>query len=240
MYTIYDCCVFIATVVAFSFVNGLTTIDIFKLIAIVILSILVQPLFCKSCLTSHSLAAYLATIPLLISLFFDCYQIYILIFAFSIACAIGRIGCFFSGCCTGKLSSHFSHFSILYPRGTIIADHLLRPVRVVPTILIEIFFAFFISFIILFSKYGLLLYGPINLLLIFFSYFWRFTPRADFHFLPIISLALFSIIIHFKQCYRTYHLPFVFKPFSLIFALIFSLFFYYDIHISSFYKMLNI
>ena len=113
MYTIYDCCVFIATVVAFSFVNGLTTIDIFKLIAIVILSILVQPLFCKSCLTSHSLAAYLATIPLLISLFFDCYQIYILIFAFSIACAIGRIGCFFSGCCTGKLSSHFSHFSIL-------------------------------------------------------------------------------------------------------------------------------
>ena len=149
MYTIYDCFIFIATLVAFSFINPLTTIHIFLLFSIFIFSILLQPLFCTSCITSHSLAAYLATIPLLISLLFDCYHIYMFIFAFSLACAIGRIGCFFAGCCTGKIDTHHSPFSIFYPRGTVIADHLKHSVRVYPTILIEIFVAFFIPFLIL-------------------------------------------------------------------------------------------
>jgi hypothetical protein len=237
-YTLYGLIISISTLIAFSFINNITTIHHLLITAIVIISIFLQPLFCHSCLTSYSLAAYLATIPLLIALIFDCSKIHMFITAFAIATAIGRIACFFAGCCSGKVDTHHSPFSILYTKGTVIADHLHHDVHVFPTILIEIFFEFFIAFLLLFSKYGLLLYGPINLLLLFFSSYWRFTPRIGYNlYIPILSLALFSFIIHFKSCYTLTQVQFVFKPFSLFFAILFGLIVSNDIHIQDIFSI---
>ena len=232
MYTLYGFIISIATIVAFSFINNITTIDILKLNAIAIISILVQPLFCHSCLSSYSLAAYLATIPLLIALLFDCHKIHMFITAFAMATAIGRIACFFAGCCSGKVDTHHSPFSILYTKGTVIADHLHHDVDVFPTILLEIFVEFFIAFLLLFSKYGLLLFGIINFFLLIFSSWWRYTPRIGNNlYVPLFSLALFSFIIHFKHCYYITPLQFIFKPVYVIFALLFGLIVSNDIYI---------
>ena len=81
MYTLYGFIITIAVIVALSFINNVTNIDIIKLVSIIIISTIIQPLFCKTCNNSYSLAAYLASVPLLISVLFDCEKIRMLIFA---------------------------------------------------------------------------------------------------------------------------------------------------------------
>lgn len=231
MYTLYGFISSIATVIFFSFINNITTMDIIKFIFIALLSILLQPIFCHSCLTSYSLAAYLATFPLLISLLFNCNKIHMFIFAFAIASAIGRIACLFSGCCTGKITT-FKPFSIFYPKGTVIADHLHRDVYVYPTIYFEILIEFFIAFFVLFSEYGLLFFGIINFCLLILTSWWRYTPRMGNNLVvPLVSLALFTLIIHYKQCYNLPKIQFVFKLFSVPFAILFGLILSSDFHI---------
>jgi prolipoprotein diacylglyceryltransferase len=238
MYTIYGLFVSISILFAFSFINLISTFDYIKLAFIFIFSILFQPLFCHSCLSSYSFAAYIATIPLLISLLFHCNFIHMLIFSFSIASAIGRFACLFAGCCSGKIDPHKSPFSIFYSKGSVIADHLNHSVYVYPTILFEIFFEFLIAFFVLFSKYGLILYGVLNFFLLILTSWWRYTPRMNNKlFVPLFSLVLFTIIVHFKQCYQIPNIQFIFKPISIPFAFLGGLIVSNDIHIQDVLKL---
>ena len=240
MYTIYGFFVSISILISLSFINLISTFDYIKLAFIAFFSIFFQPLFCHSCLSSYSFAAYIAIIPLLISLLFDCSLIHMFITAFSVASAIGRIACLFAGCCSGKIDPHKSPFSIYYSKGTVIADHLNHSVYVYPTILFEIFFEFLIAFFVLFSKYGLVLYGILNFFLLILTSWWRFTPRMDNKiYVPLFSLAIFTIIVHLKQCYHIPHIQFIFKPLSIPFAILGGLIVSNDIHIKDILNLLK-
>ena len=240
MYTIYGFFVSISILISLSFINLISTVDYIKLAFIFFISIFFQPLFCLSCLSSYSFAAYIATIPLLISLLFNCNFIHMLIFSFSIASAIGRFACLFAGCCSGKIDPHKSPFSIYYSKGSVIADHLNHSVYVYPTILFEIFFEFLIAFIVLFSKYGLVLYGILNFFLLILTSWWRYTPRMDNKLLvPLFSLAMFTLIVHLKQCYQFPNIQFIFKPISIPFAFLGGLIVSNDIHIQDVLKLMQ-
>jgi hypothetical protein len=163
-----------------------------------------------------------------------------LIFSFSIASAIGRLACLFAGCCSGKIDPDKSFFSIYYSKGSVIADHLKRSVYVYPTILFEIFFEFLTAFIVLFSKYGLVLYGILNFFLLILTSWWRYTPRMDNKLLvPLFSLAMFTLIVHLKQCYHISNIQFIFKPISIPIAFIGGLIVSNDIHIQDILKFLK-
>jgi|688.fasta_scaffold11288_7 hypothetical protein len=238
MYTLYGFITTIAVIVALSFINNITNMDIVKLVSILIISTIIQPFFCKPCINSYSLAAYLASVPLLISVLFDCEKIRMLIFALASGIAIGRIACYFSGCCSGKISDA-SLYSIKYEKGSVIADHLHKTVYVYPTILLEILAEFAIAFVVLNYKYGLELFGILNIILLQLTSWWRYTPRVGGNiWVSLLSLIFYTFIVYFKQCNNFKpNIEFNLKPISLVIGFIFGLIVSNDIYMGDLIKM---
>jgi hypothetical protein len=237
MYTLYGFIITIALIVALSFINNISNIDIVKLVSVLIISTIIQPFFCKTCNNSYSLAAYLVSVPLLISVIFDCEKIRMLIFALAFGSAIGRISCYFSGCCSGKISDD-SFYSIKYEKGSVIADHLNKKVYVYPTILLEILAEFAIAFIVLNYKYGLELFGILNIILLQVTSWWRYTPRMGGNiWISLLSLIFYTFIVYFKKCniFKP-NIEFIFKPITLIIGLFVGLIVSNDIHIEELIK----
>lgn len=224
--TIYGIIVAFSLITALSFVNNFVVKDYFLLFIIFLISIYSQNIWCKDCLKSYSLASHLTIIPILISIFFNCNNIHIIIFAFSILCAIGRIGCLFAGCCTGQITNS-SNFAINYTKDYVINKQTNKSnVYVYPTIFIEIISQFIIAYLVYYHKFGVILYGVLNAILLIFTSFWRNKKRMNNNIvLPVISLLLFSYIIYEKKCYNNsqLYLKFIIKPISIIFGIILGL-----------------
>lgn len=191
--TTYGYLVFIATSLSMGFISNFSI----KHIIIIVLSVILQSFLCKECSSQYTLAAYLSVIPLLSAVVLNCNELKELIFAFALGCAIGRIGCYFAGCCTGKECSYKNKFSILYKENHIINNRKKRKnIRVHPTIFLEIILQFLIAFLVYKSKYGLTIYGIGNIALFFLTSMWRDGSRMGNRFsgnYPVIGLILYSI-----------------------------------------------
>jgi prolipoprotein diacylglyceryltransferase len=231
--TLYGIIIAFSLIIGVAFVNDLYVKDYLILLAIFLISIYAQRIWCKDCLTSYSLASHLAIIPILVAIFFNCSNIHIIIFAFSIICAIGRIGCFFAGCCTGKVTKSSNH-AIKYTEDFIINKQTNKKnVYVFPTIFIEIISQFIIAYLVYYHKFGVILYGILNAILLIFTSYWRHKKRMNNNiYLPVISLLIFSYIVYKKKCYNSLtHIKFILKPISIIVGIILGLIVSNDIQI---------
>ena len=167
-----------------------------NLIIALILTVLLQPLLCPNCRGNFSLSGFLGIFPILLLIFIkDCDLLKNCILTFSIMCAIGRFGCYFAGCCTGKPCNSSFPFGIKYQKGSVLIDKYYKnetSVTVYPTVFLEIFIQFFISYLIWISEYGNQIYGISNALLLLVTGYWRDQERPNSYF-SIISLILFSV-----------------------------------------------
>jgi prolipoprotein diacylglyceryltransferase len=201
-------------IIAASFVN-LSMQDYFILFSILVSSLYFQKLWCTMCSGSYSLATHLTIIPILVALFFDCKKIHMILFAFAIACAIGRIGCYFAGCCSGKVSTS----GIKYTNGVINQKTQQTIVYVYPTIFIEIILQFIIAGIVYSHSFGVILYGILNALLLLCTSYWRYSARTDNIYVPILSLLFCSFVVYQKHCTPS-KLTFALKPYSIVVGII--------------------
>ena len=208
------------------FYSLMPKVDI-KLYLVLILSIIIQRGLCSDCDRTYTLASYLSVFPLLLVLLINnCEYLKELLFAIMIGLSVSRIGCYFAGCCTGKECPPGYPLGILYKKGSVVVDkYLKRDVKVYPTIILEIISQFLIALAVLKSDYGIILFGLLNSLLIFFTNLFRQTPRMGMDkYIPIKSLLLFSLISYFK-CgeIKSGNVKLFFKPYSIIIGLIFAL-----------------
>lgn len=197
-----------------------------NLLWIIIGSILIGAILCKSCSETYTLASYLAIFPLLTLYFInDCQYIQYILIASCIAIAIGRVGCFFAGCCTGKLCSKKTPFSLTYKKGTVVVDkYCKKEATVYPTIFLEIIINLIIAYVVWVSKYGAVYFGILQSIFMVMTDKWRMVSRMNLSYsiLPIFSLLLFSFLIY-KKCENISERPSIelsFKPISLIFSLL--------------------
>ena len=134
--------------------------------------------------------------------------------------AIGRIGCYFAGCCTGKEREKF----IVYKDNYSINNKLKKGiVDVTPTIFLEIVLQFLIAVVVYKSDNGVLWFGLLNALLIIGTNYWRLEKRMENqkHYIPVISLLIFSILSQYS-CGKMPSTPvsITFKTWKLIVPLI--------------------
>lgn len=183
--------------------SSIINIDL-KLIIIIIISIYIQSNLCDNCKNSYNLISFMGVLPLLFTIFYDYNDSYKLLLAFSIGIAIGRIGCFYAGCCTGKLTDENNKISIKYDNDYVINKKTNKNnVHVHPTILLEILAQFFIVFVMIKSKYPITYFSILNILLIYLTKYWRYpgTRKKDKYITNIttISLLLALLISNFKN-----------------------------------------
>ena len=86
---------------------------------------------------------------------------------------------------------------------------------------------FLIAYIVWKSKYGIVMFGILNALLVSATNCWRMTPRMDNSlrsFLPVLSLLVAGIVSYYK-CSKVPldNLDFKIKPVSLVFGIIIML-----------------
>lgn len=217
--TLYGIFTALGIIAASSFLHNLTTKEYLILFLCFLFFIFGQQLWCSICSTSYSFASFLTIFPLLVSLLFDCTNIFKIILALALFSAIGRIGCYFAGCCTGNVSDS-SDFALNYKNDYVINKTLNQTnVFVYPTILIEIISQFIIVYLVYRNKFGVVLYGILNALLLWATSFWRYSDRMNNIYLPIVSLFVFSYIVYHKKCSHT-HLTFALKPIAFIIAIV--------------------
>jgi len=143
-----------------------------------------------------SMAAYMAILPLLLIFAFDCDRLREILVGFSFMAAIGRLACLGPGCCSGKESS----FGITYEGTSVPCRHTGKdPVTVLPTVPLEAALQALIGYITMISKYGLVLFGLMNALLIHMTNAWRMRTRmGDNWSVPILALMAFSVFAYIK------------------------------------------
>lgn len=254
----------IAIFIGLSFVNNVNVVDVLKIILIIFISLLSQIKLCDTCSTVYSFASHLTIIPLLTVLLFNCKKVYMMIFVFALICAIGRIGCYFAGCCTGKEANKNDILSICYnvkdnkdkkskkDEETMLGfsynnDYIVnknikkKKICVQPTIFLEIFLQFVIVIILVLSKYGLYFYGIMNIILLITTNFWRLEKRmSNNYFLPILSLVIFCIIVFVKKCNLKTQLKFVVRPILLLIAVSIGLIVSNDINVGNVKNMIKL
>jgi prolipoprotein diacylglyceryltransferase len=190
-----------------------------------ILSIFIQSKLCHKCNSVYSLASYLSILPILILLFVkNCHDIKLILFAFSISFAIGRIGCYFAGCCTGKEVKNKNDLGITYKEGSVVVDkYTHRDVKVYPTIFLEIIFQFFIAYTVFTSQNGMIMFGVLNAMLVALTNTWRMGSRMNENsYRPILGLLLFSYLSSMKCAgnIKNIHLNIDYKHIYSVFAIV--------------------
>jgi len=197
-----------------------------------ILTMLLQPLVCSKCLGNFSLSAFIGIFPLMLLLFvLDCDLLKNCIIVLSLMFAIGRIGCFFAGCCTGKPCNPLFPFAINYKKGSVLVDkYYKKNTCVYPTILLEIILQFILSYLVWAFDYGLSIFGIGNAILLYLTGMWRDRSRANSR-PSIFGLILFSILSYLKcgKGQAKYDLKFSPDIISLVVAIIVSIFLSNDI-----------
>lgn len=208
-------------------------------IIVILLTLLSQKFICPNCGNVYTMAGYMTVFPLFQVLLNDCNNIKKFIIGASLAAAIGRIGCYYAGCCTGKeiKDNNCTHnnctndtctYGITYKGNYIINKKLKKDkVCVTPTILYEIVLQFLFVIIMISFENSYKYFGIFNAILIILTNVWRFESRMQgFDFIAPASLILTSIIIPIKcsvkagkQNYKTYLISFAV---SIIVGLIFS------------------
>ena len=240
--TIYGFCAALAVLTLCSILPYLSI----NLLWIAIGSIVISSLLCKTCANTYTLASVLAIFPLLTLVFIkDCQYIQYILIASCIGIAIGRVGCFFAGCCSGKMCGKKNLFGISYKKGTIVVDkYCKKEVTVYPTILIEIFINLLIAYIVWVSKYGAVYFGILQSIFMIMTDKWRMVSRMNLSYsiLPILSLLLFSFLVY-NKCKGITAKPKInlsFKPSSIIYSLLVALVLSNDINFSNLNKKLNL
>lgn len=197
-----------------------------------ILTMLLQPLLCSKCLGNFSLSAFIGIFPLMLLLFvLDCDLLKNCIIVLSLMFAVGRIGCFFAGCCTGKPCNPLFPFAINYKKGSVVVDkYYKKNTCVYPTILLEILLQFILTYLVWASDYGLSIFGIGNAILLYLTGIWRDQCRPN-SWRSITGLILFSILSYLKcgKGQTKYDLKFNPDLISLIVAIIVSVFLSNDI-----------
>ena len=197
-----------------------------ELLILLVASIFIQSLLCNECGNTYVLASYLAVIPILLILFLkDCNYIRLILAGFSIAIGLGRIGCYFAGCCTGKKCDSSFPLGITYKKGSVLVDkYTKKQSTVYPTIIAEVLINFAIGYITLYSSYGLVWYGVLSSLFMYLTGIWRMVPRMNtqFSYIPMISLLCFSALSYFKcgKITKPTKVTFEFKWIPFIIAII--------------------
>lgn len=209
-----------------------------KFIALVFITILVQSQLCSTCHNQYTMASVLATFPLVLLFLYDCFSIKNILISFAIASAIGRIGCLYAGCCSGKPCNK-SIWSLHYDKGYIVNNYLHKNnVDVYPSILLEIILQFIIGYLVYKSDYGIQLYGILNLLLIWLTNKWRLQVRMNStSYIPIIGLIIFTILSYFKCPSKIpFSFKFSFKPYMYILSAFWTFIVSNNINIGTFIK----
>lgn len=185
----------LATTTGLSMLQEKSLVILFALI----ITILLQTLICKNCKGKFALSAFIGIFPLiLLLLILDCEILKKSIAILSFMFAVGRIGCYFAGCCTGKICSNINPLRIEYKNGSIVVDkYYKKNVCVYPTIFLEIFLQFCIFYLVWKSEYGLPLFGITNAILLYVTSLWRDNPRPN-SWGSIFSLILFSVLSYLK------------------------------------------
>ena len=170
----------------------------FVLILTIILTFIIKSFLCQKCNKVFSLSAFLGIFPILLLFTInDCNYLKEILVGLAIACAVGRIGCYFVGCCTGKVCKSNFPFSIKYKEGSVIVDkYNKKPCSVYPTIYLEILFQALIAFLTWYLSFGIVVFGIGNASLLMLSSFWRAQPREN-QYLSITSLLLFSLLSYY-------------------------------------------
>lgn len=172
----------------------------FNFIIVILLSLFSQFFVCKKCSKFFSLAGYLTILPLLVTILLPCADIKKFLILFSFICAIGRIGCYFAGCCTGKVSTN-KWYNIKYEGDYCINKRLNKKiVYVTPTILLEILLQFI--FAILIYKFDNLyyFYGILNAILVLLTNYFRQNGREHNNIIFLILSLISSSIISYYKC----------------------------------------
>ena len=190
--------------ISYSMVSGLSALVglmIIKtisptLLAIAILAVVGNMLLHPPSAGGFSMAAYMAILPLLLLCAFDCDRLREILVGFSFMAAIGRLACLGPGCCSGKESS----FGITYDGTSVPCRHTGKnPVTVLPTVPLEAALQALIGYVTMVSKYGLVLFGLMNALLIHMTNAWRMRTRmGDNWSVPILALMAFSVLAYIK------------------------------------------
>jgi hypothetical protein len=212
-----------------------------KLLILLLAVILIQSRLCRECDKVYSMASFMSVLPLMASVFFNCNNLKEIIFAFAILAAIGRIGCYFAGCCHGQITDK-KEYTIEYKEDYLCNTKFNKKVvHVQPTIFIEILSQFAIAFLVYQNKYGVQLFGILSILLMFGTNKWREEKRMDnnkkrqfSNYIPLIGLFLYTLI-SFIKCKAIDHKPkFRFKIIYVIISIIFGLIVSNDINIKDF------
>ena len=237
-FTIYGFFSVIASIVFLSIFDVFN----FKFLAILLAAILGQNVMCEHCGDKYVMSSYISLLTILVCIFENCSRIKNFVVAFSLLAAIGRIGCLFTGCCTGKETNQSG---IIY-RGNYLINKKLNKkiVKVKPTILYEIFIQFLLA--ILFIKYQQLyiLFPILNAILIYITNKWRLTYRMgkNKNLSPILLIISFFIILFKCQNLNNTNnrITFKFKNVYIIISLFLGLILSNDINISYVKKKLKI
>lgn len=177
-----------------------------KLIFICLMSPFLQIFTCKNCDTTYSASSYLAVFPILMLLFLKCSYAKLVIVGSSFGLVIARLGCYLSGCCTGKECKKSFPFAIKYKKKDLLKkfpnykNYLSDSddIYVYPTILLELMLQLLIVLIVFKLDYGLVYYGILTGGLLLTTNNWRLTGRHSSMWIPVSSSILFSIIAFFK------------------------------------------
>ena len=148
--------------------------------------------------------------------------------------AVGRIGCYYAGCCSGKIAHNDSYFNITYNKNKYVDKQ--KKVNVYPTIIIEVIIQFLIALIIFKSDYAVVWFGILNALLVYITTLWRKDERVNNKlYIPITSLLIVSLIGYLK-CgqIKNYKLKVQLSWWMFIFVIIMSIIVSNDINVKSF------
>ena len=166
------------------------------LLAVMIIAVIGNLIIHPPAQGGFSGAAFMATFPLPLLFALDCERVREVLVGVSFMAAVGRLACLGPGCCSGKEAS----FGITYEGTSVPCRHTGKsPVTVLPTVPLEAALQALIGYVTMVSKYGLVLFGLMNALLIHMTNFWRMRTRmGDNWSVPILALVAFSVLAYIK------------------------------------------
>ena len=226
---------------------GSTLIDLndtYYIAVALVITFLINPYICDKCKGNFSLSSFIGIFPIVLLLlqirlknntliFNDCDLLKTGMVAMSLAIAIGRIGCYFAGCCTGKPCDSSFPLSILYKKGSVISDkfHNNKDIYVYPTVLLEVVLQFILFCAVFVSDYGLQIFGVGQAFMLYLTNTWRYQQRANC-FVSMIALFLFSALTYFNcgKVKSNNYLNFNPNPISILFSIVVVLVLSNDFH----------
>jgi len=222
---------------------GASLIDLKDIVVALVITFLINPYICDKCDGTFSLSSFIGIFPIVILLlqirlenntliFNDCNLLKNIMIAMSLAIAIGRIGCYFAGCCTGKPCNSSFPLSIQYIKGSVIVDkYHNKDVHVYPTVLLEVVLQFMLFCAVFVSDYGLQIFGVGQAFILYLTNTWRYQQRPN-SFSSMIALFLFSALTYFNcgKVKSNYYLNFKPNTIAILFSIVTAFVLSNDVH----------